>query len=302
MKKIITLIAAVAAMASASAQESTITLDINNPSNPASLEFGSDGIWTGTYNETDYTYLEFPPFAFSHLLGGEGSSWGGMYWDGFTISRNSGKSGWQGNMAGGGLDGADDPYLIGFWAEFSESADSHSTELIFDDGNNYRPQAVYVTNIATSYSAVTNGDSYARKFDREGDSFMLYAHGVAPSGEVRTASIELAGYHNGTFSALTDWTRWDLTSLGRVESIYFTMSSTDSGAYGMNTAAYFALAGMTVSNPKPTAIESIEATAPVVGVTYYNLQGVASAEPHNGLNIVVKTHSDGSRTTAKLLK
>ena len=67
MKKIFTLAAAAMMMAATNAQ-SVITLDLNNPANPETIEFGDNGAWTGTYNDQDYTFIEFTPFAFSHLI------------------------------------------------------------------------------------------------------------------------------------------------------------------------------------------------------------------------------------------
>lgn len=51
----------------------------------------------------------------------------------------------------------------------------------------------------------------------------------------------------------------------------------------------------------PTAIKTVDATGKVVDVKYYNLMGVESATPFNGVNIVVTIHDDGSRTTSKKL-
>ena len=47
------------------------------------------------------------------------------------------------------------------------------------------------------------------------------------------------------------------------------------------------------------AVEEIEAGKQVVDVKYINPAGIISEEPMDGVNIVVKTHSDGSRTTVK---
>ena len=51
-----------------------------------------------------------------------------------------------------------------------------------------------------------------------------------------------------------------------------------------------------------TAVEELNATKAVAGVTYYNLAGQQSAQPVDGVNIVVTTYTDGTRTTAKVIK
>ena len=48
-----------------------------------------------------------------------------------------------------------------------------------------------------------------------------------------------------------------------------------------------------------TGVEAQVAEKTVASVKYYNLQGVASAEPFSGVNIVVTTYSDGSHKTVK---
>ena len=49
-------------------------------------------------------------------------------------------------------------------------------------------------------------------------------------------------------------------------------------------------------------ISNVNASRTVTGVRYYNLTGVESAKPFDGINIVVTTYSDGSRTSRKVLR
>ena len=51
-----------------------------------------------------------------------------------------------------------------------------------------------------------------------------------------------------------------------------------------------------------TAVEEIDAAKAVAGVVYYNLAGQKSAQPVDGVNIVVTTYTDGSTSTAKVIK
>ncbi len=51
-----------------------------------------------------------------------------------------------------------------------------------------------------------------------------------------------------------------------------------------------------------TAVDEISAAKAVASVTYYNLAGQQSAQPVDGVNIVVTTYTDGTRTTAKVIK
>ena len=265
MKKIFTLFAAVALTASA-AMAGVITLDLSKPVTPTSLEYNENGIWTECYNDVDYTWLAFGDencgFLLSHLIGGEGSSWGGYYWDGFcpaiggdiTDYGQSGSSdGWTtkygGCMAGGGCvineDGtvtADpaQPYIVAYWGSWSEDP-TNQVKYADNDGNTtFKPIGVYVCNHPWPYYGCLHGDGFGRAFE-EGDYFELIAHGVDFEGNETTTSINLVEFTNGELKALNDWTFFDLSSLGEVESVYFTMNSTDTGAYGMNTSAYFCM-------------------------------------------------------------
>lgn len=49
----------------------------------------------------------------------------------------------------------------------------------------------------------------------------------------------------------------------------------------------------------PTAIDAVETTDKVVDVKYYNMMGVESATPFNGVNIEVKTMDNGNRVASK---
>ncbi len=326
MKKIFTL-TAIALMAS-TAWADVITLDLNKPMNPASLEYNDNGIWTGCYNDVDYTWLEFGDaangeFMLSHLIDGEGASWGGYYWDGFCPAKGgdqtdygvAGSGGsWTANyggcMAGGGCvineDGtvtADpaQPYLVAYYSSWASAGPSNQVMFVNKDGNTtFKPVGVYVCNHPWPYYGCVHGDGSARAF-AEGDYFELKAVGVDADGNEKSTSINLIEFTNGELQALNDWTFFDLSSLGEVKSVYFTLNSTDVGDYGMNTATYFCMDKFQVDDT-PTAIENVNASKTVAGVKYVNLAGVESATPFQGVSIKVTTYSDGTRSTSKVVK
>ena len=51
-----------------------------------------------------------------------------------------------------------------------------------------------------------------------------------------------------------------------------------------------------------TAVNDVNTTKTVKQVRYYNLAGVESSEPFDGVNVVVTTYTDGTRTAAKVVK
>ena len=265
MKKLFAF--ATCALMAAAAWANVINLELNDPINPATIEYSDLGIWTGTYDDANYTWLEFGgdygEFMLSHLIDGEGASWGGYYWDGFTIAKGGdtadygqpGSSGsWTTNfggcMAGGGCvinaDGtvsADpaQPYLVAYYSSWAVEGPSNQVMFVDKDGNmTFEPVGVYVCNHPWPYYGCLHGDGLGRAFE-EGDYFELTAHGVDAEGNETTVSMNLVEFTDGELKAANDWTFFDLSSLGEVVSVYFTMNSTDVGDYGINTATYFCM-------------------------------------------------------------
>ena len=325
MKKFFTLVAT-ALMASA-AWAGVTTLDLNSPLNPGTLEFNENGIWTGCYNDVDYTWLEFGDnygeFMLSHLIDGEGASWGGYYWDGFCpaiggdqtdYGQPGNSGGWTtyygGCMAGGGCvindDGTvtvspDQPYLVAYYSSWAMEGPSNQVMFMDMDGNmTFKPMGVYVCNHPWPYYGCVHGDGMARAF-QEGDYFELTAVGVAADGTETSTSIKLIEFVDGELKALNDWTFFDLSSLGEVNSVYFTLNSTDTGAYGMNTASYFCMDKFQVKST-PTSVEDVNADKAVASVRYVNISGMTSDKPFDGLNIAVTTYTDGTTKTTKVMK
>ena len=118
-----------------------------------------------------------------------------------------------------------------------------------------------VTNCNYPYYSMQNGDMFSKKFGGaagdDPDWFMLTVTGKDADGAVTgTVDFYLADYRSTDNSAdyiVDTWQYVDLTSLGVVESLEFTLSSSDVGDWGMNTPAYFAIdtlvIGSTVSEP-----------------------------------------------------
>jgi hypothetical protein len=326
MKKIFTF--AVSALMASAAWAGVITMDLNKSINPETIEYNDNGIWTLCYNDVDYTWLEFGDeageFMLSHLIDGEGASWGGYYWDGFcpaiggdqTDYDQPGAGGsWTTNyggcMAGGGCainaDGsvsADpaQPYLVAYYSSWASEGPSNQVMFVDKDGNTtFKPAGVYVCNHPWAYYNCLNGGGSASAFG-EGDFFQLVAVGVTAEGEEKSTSINLAEYADGQLKALNDWTFFDLSSLGEVTSVYFTLNSTDMSNYGMNTASYFCMDKFQVKDGIGTAVESVNADVQVAGVQYVNMAGMTSDKPFDGVNVVVTTYSDGTTRTAKVIK
>lgn len=265
-----------------------ITLDLQNTATLSSSPLLPNTHWSETYSEN--VYLEAQNFIFSHRNG-----WGGAYWDGFTISNHADNTdygigdsaGWianqWGSMAKGGVNGEGSNFLVGYWGAYNDATAQNVTEtsnyVMFNDGKTYKANGVYVNNSPWPYYGCLNGDQFARKFVK-GDYLKLIAKGFAADGITQTGSTEfyLADYRSVNpvqWKLNTNWEWMDLTVLGEVSYIQFTMESTDSEVWGMNTAGLFCLDKLTVqkvNNPgTSTYSHSQTIKAYRSGNTLYNL-------------------------------
>jgi len=111
-------------------------------------------------------------------------------------------------------------------------------------------EGMYVTNGTYPYLSIKDGDGFTKKFGGlvgdDPDYFLLTIKKYF-EGELSTDSINfyLADYRfedNTQDYIIDEWTYVDLTSLGNVDSLQFTLSSTDNNPiFGMNTPAYFCI-------------------------------------------------------------
>lgn len=115
--------------------------------------------------------------------------------------------------------------------------------------------SVALTNNTYASLSMQFGDDFAKKFGGESgndaDWFLLSIIGKDAAGATTgTVDFYLADYRfadNSLDYIVTQWTTLDLSSLGLVSSLAFEMSSSDTGAWGINTPTYFALDNLSVT-------------------------------------------------------
>lgn len=270
MKKI-TLLPLIAVCLTASAADETVILDLTKST--TKLEFNAtNGSWNETFND-DVTSLESQVFSFVKGSMGEYATW----W-GFTASNSANNEQpedfvamqWS-NMAAGGIaldeNGAVKlnengspvvdaavPYVVGYYGTYFSK---RPTDMIFAEGKSYEPQGVYINLTSYPYYCLEFGNTPARPFSN-GDKFTLTIHGVAADESEKSIDVDLCTYTNGDLTINRGWKYVDLTSLGAVNELYFTMDGTDAGEFGLNTPAYFALDKLSA---KPAAEEAVVAPA-----------------------------------------
>ncbi len=107
----------------------------------------------------------------------------------------------------------------------------------------------YFTNTTYAYLAMKDGYAPAKKFGgpsgNDPDWFLLTITGKNASGaDTNTVKFYLADYSfedNSEDYIVDNWEYVDLSSLGVVKSLKFSLSSSDTGVFGMNTPTYFAM-------------------------------------------------------------
>lgn len=111
-----------------------------------------------------------------------------------------------------------------------------SVPVFFSDGEERVVDHMYIAPTAYLLNSMVYGDSFSAPLGDEG-WFAVTATGY-DSDDEETGSSTFYLYKDG--KAVDNWTKWDLSSLGAVFYIGFRCSGSDTGAYGLNTPAYFA--------------------------------------------------------------
>ncbi|HJD74714.1 MAG TPA: DUF4465 domain-containing protein [Bacteroides reticulotermitis] len=100
----------------------------------------------------------------------------------------------------------------------------------------------YFTNSTYAALTMTNGNDYAKKLSYDAkDWFKLVVEGFNAAGK-STGTVEffLADFRTQNAGGIVNqWKRVDLSSLGKVHKLSFTMDGSDKGEYGVNTPTYF---------------------------------------------------------------
>lgn len=192
-----------------------------------------DHISVGTEDDDDREFFTSGDFAFHSGCMHDYDYW---YWFGYASRKDTKFTSlddqWN-NIMGGGYDGSA-TYGVAFAAPFNGPC---MVELLT------QPAVVpgfYITNSSYAYTSMTQGDSFAKKFEK-GDWFKVTITGYDADDQVTgTKDYYLADLRDeATAFILDDWRYVDLTCLGKVAKIQFDLYSSDTGDYGMNTPGYF---------------------------------------------------------------
>ena len=277
------LIAFIAVAASAEVITMDLTTATDMVSNPITFSQTSgtgyyDGtdVWDSTYNDSgicQFIYTNGARFMLSHLPSQD--SYGGMSWEGFTISKVSqDTANVFGCVANGGLAGVGTPYVIGYYSSWITVSLGYSSNIILFD-QEYYPEYVYICQNSNTMEAINNGGVFnARAFTETYTLALIISALNSSMEETKSITYYLAvdGEKNN------GWIKVPLTALGQAAGLSFRMTTTDIGQFGENTPMYFALDGLTVNTEIATALPQVavqqpKATKMMVQQQIYILRG-----------------------------
>ncbi|WP_319526483.1 DUF4465 domain-containing protein [uncultured Desulfosarcina sp.] len=181
------------------------------------------------------------------------ASW--SYWEGWAASNTTdttteGSTNQFSAITGSGVDGSDN-----YGVTYASNYNSVGTQIYFGYTSGDYAQEVdgfYVTNTTYAYLSMQNGDSFSTAFG-EDDWFLLTIYALDSNYEQTGDYVEF--YLAEGTDLLDTWEWVDLTSLGVVYGLEFELTSSDTGAYGMNTPAYFAMDDLEINAvPVPAAV------------------------------------------------
>lgn len=253
----------------ASAQSITMDLTTATDANSQPIDYaikpGNEfyditDVWDSTYNDgplSRYIYTNKDTFALLHLP--SESAWGGMSWEGFTISQvDTDTMNVFSCVAKGGVQGEGTPYAIGYYSDYVSSTLGYASNMILFN-EVYYPEYVYICQNSNTFEAISNGLTPANKFT-EKDSLVLTISGIDDEWKDTQQVVYFLAlgreFNQG-------WVKVDLSSIGATKGLSFRIRSTDVGQWGTNTPTYFALDKLTVSQQTITALPSLT-TQPLV--------------------------------------
>ena len=212
------------------------------------VTLGSNGYWTGEEGDNE---MFSGGWIFTNYYSQAYSFWGGFTASSHTDLTQTGMDAQYTAITAGGYDGS-----AQYGVAYTFGA---QTDVYASDGQAHTVTGCYVTNNLWAYQSVVNGDSSSTPFGgtsgNDPDWFKLTATGKNASGQtIGTLDFYLADYrfaNNEEDYVVDTWEWFDLSSLGAVHTISFSLSSTKGNAYGMLTPAYFCIDDFNGEAPTP---------------------------------------------------
>ncbi len=125
-------------------------------------------------------------------------------------------------------------------------------------------QGLYISNTTYAALSMKQGDAFAKKFGgssgNDSDWFKVTINAYQ-NGNMKTEKVDfyLADFrfqNNAQDYIIKDWTYVNLQTLGSLDSLKFTLSSSDTSQFGMNTPAFFCIDNI-ITNADTATFENL---------------------------------------------
>lgn len=195
-----------------------------------------DTFWNGSEITNGFTSGK-SSFSNSYSIESWGISWSGFAYSNMTDTLTAGSSNQYSSNVGHGYNNSENYAVVNLFGK---------------DAITYQfPKKItgfYITNSLYADSSMTYGDQFAKKFGGETgndkDWFLLTTYGYNNGIKTDSVNFYLADFRfddNNNDYIVRDWAWVDLTTLGLVDSVRFSLSSSDSAPWGINTPNYFCM-------------------------------------------------------------
>ena len=123
--------------------------------------------------------------------------------------------------------------------------------------------------------------------------------------DLTEGEMELCGVNPGTLKDLTGYSGWyAIVKLKETQAVQGVPAYGANEVSPSNSTAKYTVYPILLNDDMATAIETIgsdKVARTLKGTRYYNLMGVESSTPFQGVNIIVKEYTDGSRESSKVI-
>ncbi len=196
---------------------------------------------------------------------------------------------------GGGYNGSDNFAVhYGYMDGSSYNGTEELSSLSFGDGKARVIDHMYVNNTIYALNCFLGGNDLTQPLS-ETDNVKVIATGYHEDGTTSQTEICLA---DGPENVITEWTKWELSGLGKVTKIEFNVLGTNDNGYGFSQPGYFAYDNVAVRFEKE-AEDDTQQTEPVTLSIFANNEAVTLTDNLSSYGYVYAIIPSGSDLTMK---
>ena len=216
---------------------------------PTDTQYGNGNGHHAWYDEGN-TFLSFTPSETAMFPGYGGHALSNYV--GSDLSQGDYMHDLQAYNVEGGANGSENFCVhFGYVDESEYGMQNEMVYFEFGDGEARVIDHMFVTNTTYVYNLLENGDGWQVPTGAGEESwYKIVAYGYNENGE-KCGEAEFVLWNEGR-KGVQEWTKWDLSSLGKVVRVAFNLVGSDDlyGDYGLGVAGYFAYDDVAVQYPE----------------------------------------------------